>query len=939
MRLAITLLILCLSFNFSQAQFGKLLKEKAKSLASEENLKKLKEATSDKLSEARAELDSTNFNFAISVNDNSDVLDTESGKDKALKFITNVESQADATDDEKARGMLDAGELAYAKGYYKRAEELLTSAKNLYETNKSDNVNYYKTISNLGLLYSTMGRYVKAEEFTLQALDKRKEKLGERSLGYGSSLNNLAVLQKETGKYNEAEKNAQEAVNVLKIATGENSMPSAIALNNEAMVFEAVGRYEQALDLLNKAIAISSELQSEKSGNHQKFLTNRAMIYQSMGKYEEAETEFNDLIKLKERRFGKSSPDYAHMLNNLASLYMQMGKYDKVEDLLIKARDIYEKKFTKEHRLYASSISDLGNFYRFSNRLEEAKPLLEEAKEINEKVLGEDHPNFVQSKEDLAILYWKMRDLAEAKALYQSALEQTLTFINNYFPPMSESEKTKYWETLRPRFERYYSFVFNSESVDPELLGEAYDYYIATKGLLLSSTNKIKQKILGSNDQQLVSEYRVWLDQKETLAKYYAYSKDELLEQKINRDSLEQATNQTEKSLSQRSDLFTTSYKLKQSSYKDILPKLLSTQAVVEIIRYRTFDQSFSDEINYACLVLTKGVSTPKLALLKNGEQLEGRYFKYYNNAIHQKIKDEYSYEQYWANIAPYLEGKKEVYLSSDGIYNQINVNTLDNKGRFVIDDYEIINVGNSKFIGQKNATATLKTAYLVGNPTFGGTGIDALPGTKNELATVSKMMSAYGYKVSQFTTSQATEENLKKVNNPAILHIATHGYFLEDVQGSSNRVFGVNVESAKNNPLLRSGLLLANAGVALDQQHSASLNSSDNGILTAYEAINLSLDKTQLVVLSACETAVGDVKAGEGVYGLQRAFMGAGAQSLLMSLWKVSDEATQELMTKFYSNWLKMGDRQKAFRLAELSLKAKYPQPYYWGAFVMLDN
>jgi CHAT domain-containing protein len=937
MRFTVTVLLIGLTSSFGYGQIGKFLKDKAKSIATEENFDKLRGATSDKLADARAELDSTNFNFAISVNDNADVIDTESGKDKALKLITNLDSREDTSEADKARSLLDAGELAYAKRYYKRAETLLTMAQENYEASYIEDANYYKTISNLGLLFSTMGRYVKAEEYTIQALEKRKEKLGEESLGYGSSLNNLGVLQTEMGKYNEAEKNSHEAVLVLSKAAGEKSMPVAIALNNEAMFNEAVGRYDQALEILNKAIDISGELQSEKSGNHQKFLTNRAMLYQAMGRHDDAESEFNALIKLKERRFGKNHPDYAHMLNNLASLYMAMEKYDKVEDLLKQARDIYENKFTKEHRLYAASISDLGNFYRFSTRYDEAKPLLEEAKNINETVLGTDHPDFVQSKEDLAILYWKMKDIDMAKELYKSTLEQTLTFINNYFPPMSESEKTKYWEKLRPRFERFYSFAFNTDTVDAKLIGEAYDYHIATKGLLLSSANKIKQKILSSNDKELVDEYRLWLDQKESLAKYYGYSKEELDDQKINRDSLEVATNETEKNLSQKSALFSESYKLKQISYKDITAKLKGSQAVVELIRYRTYDQSFSDEVNYAALVLTLESKSPQLSLIKNGTQLEGRYFKYYNNAIHQKINDEYSYDQYWSTIAPLLESKKDIFLSSDGIYNQINVNTLIKNGRYVIDDYEIHIVGNSKYIGRKSITTTIKTAYLVGNPTFGGN-IDALPGTKNELASISKTMTANGYKVTQFTTTQATEENLKKVDNPAILHIATHGYFLQDVEATSNKVFGVSAESAKNNPLLRSGLLLANAGNVIDN-NTASLNNSDNGILTAYEAINLKLDKTKLVVLSACETAVGDVKAGEGVYGLQRAFMGAGTQSLLMSLWKVSDEATQELMTKFYTNWLKTGDRQKAFRQAEIALKTKYPQPYYWGAFVMLDN
>jgi len=941
----IVVFCLVLSSN-SQAQIGKFLKEKTKDLNAKEKLSKFKETVGDKmgqkLNEERAEMDSTSFSYAISVNDNADFVETDGFKEDFIKWSSNLVNRADSDPDEDARALVDMGELWYAKGFYKRAGDIFDKAKIKYETNNlTDDPNYYRLISNIGLLYGTMGRYNKAEEVTLEALELRKEAFGEDHSGYGASLNNLAVLKKETGRYNESEEEIKQAIEILKKTPETQEMPLAIAMNNQAMLYQAMGRYEQAEEELKNAIAISEEHQGKKSGNHQKFLTNMALLQQEMGNYEAAEEQFLRLISIKKRRLGSNSPDYAHMLSNLAALYMDTGEYDKVEERLKEAIEIYKNKFGEDHKQYAAAISDLGNFYRFQGKYDEARPLLEQSESIRKEQLGTDHPEYVQSLEDLAILSWKTGDIDKAEELYQDALSKSLSFINSYFPPMSEAEKTKYWDKLRPRFERFFAFSIDVRDQKPSLLGDMYDYHIATKGLLLSSTNKIKNQILNSGDKKLIEQYLQWLDQKETLARYYSYSKEELEEQAINLDSIETATNANEKSLSERSSVFNEGYKLKQVTYGDVKKSLKTDAAAVEVVRVRKFENALTADVHYVALVLKSAYSTPKAVVLNNGGQLETRYFQYYNNAIHQKIQDDYSYDQYWAPMTTELAGSNDLYLSLDGIYNQINLNTLRTpSGSHVIDQYNLSFIGNSKELVEKSKSATTsKSAFLIGNPDFGGDAVTALPGTKVEIENISKVLSSRGYRFAKNTDAKATETAIKQVDNPKLLHIATHGYFLEDNQLDKEKVFGVSSESARDNPLLRSGILLAGAAKVVDKDQAASLESSNNGVLTAYEAMNLSLGKTDLVVLSACETAVGDVKAGEGVYGLQRAFLAAGANTLIMSLWKVDDAATQELMTSFYNNWLRYGNKKSAFKKAQLTLKNKYKDPYYWGAFVLIGE
>lgn len=219
------------------------------------------------------------------------------------------------------------------------------------------------------------------------------------------------------------------------------------------------------------------------------------------------------------------------------------------------------------------------------------------------------------------------------------------------------------------------------------------------------------------------------------------------------------------------------------------------------------------------------------------------------------------------------------------------------------------------------------------------GNTVTELPGTRAEVNAI-EMLLKPKLEVTKYIASDASEEKMKSMEAPRLLHIATHGFFLDDISGDDDNqrgMTGVANSTLAENPLLRSGLLLAGAGRTISDGRQG--DQTEDGVLTAFEAMNLNLNQTDMVVLSACETGLGQVQTGEGVYGLQRAFRAAGAQSVLMSLWKVDDQATQKLMTGFYSEWLSKGKKQTAFREAQVKLRQQFPHPYYWGAFVMMGE
>ncbi len=940
MKFILSLLFIGVAFG-SDAQILKKLRNATGLLNNP--TKFLKDQGISALKKSKARMDSSSFGFAISFSDNAGLFENKETmndvRDGFLILFNDEESDEDIANEYK-----DVGEMAFAANEYRFAEVSFIASRLVFETSYMTNhVNYPGVIADLGLLNHTMGRYASAEKYTEEALNIRKDLFGEESMAYVASLNNMAVLYKDQGKYTDAEKTMDRAVDLAKELGKDEELLFAIMLNNQAMLFQKLGRTSEAESLLNQSIDLSEKIQGEKSSNHQRLVTNLAVLYQEMEKYEEAELLFLRVIELKEKRFGKRHPDYAHMLNNLASLYVLMEKDAEVEDLLERARDIYIRKFGNSHPSVATNASHLGNFYRYKNRLDEAKPLLIDALQIRETALGNSHPDVVQSKEDLALLYWQSGNWPESNDYFQASLDQSLEFIENFFPAMSEEEKSSYWSKIQPRFFRYFSFASQASEKLPGVSAEMFNYRLATKSLLMSSSQKIRNSILTSGDEMLVGEYLQWIDIKESLATYYSFSKEEIISQKVNLDSLEQLANKKEKYLSVNSNAFNEGFLPKPKTFVEIKSSLSPNEAMVEILQIPVYARTFTGVLDYFALVVNTE-DNPELVRLGDSKELDDKFFKYYKNAIRLKLDDKFSYEKFWLPLEPAISNSNHLYISKDGVYNQINLNTLKNDAGFVFDRWniELITTANDLAdVKARKEEALDKPVILFGFPDYGSSNtILPLPGTKKEVETINSILKAAGIVTQLKTGEKATETAVKNAEPHSIYHFATHGFFLSDVNNlPKERVFGIQPEIAQEQPMLRSGLLLAGAGQTYEGLNHKEYSASDNGVLTAYEAMNLPLEDTELVVLSACETGLGDIKAGEGVYGLQRAFLVAGTKRIIMSLWKVDDEATQYLMSEFYKNLSENSDVRAAFKKAQTKLKQSHPEPYYWGAFVLIES
>jgi tetratricopeptide (TPR) repeat protein len=854
-------------------------------------------------------------------------------------------------------------------GRLQEAEPLYNKALSIYKiTSGTKTINYANLLNNIALYYDEVGRYEQAEEYYKKALEITQELSGENNPEYATTLNNFALLYKNTGHFEQSEPLYKQAAKIRKETLGEKHPEYATSLNNLASLYESMGRTNDAELLYLQASQIIKDVFGTQNHYYANTLNNLGALYEVQKKYDKAEKLYNEALEIIKITLGDKHPEYATAMNNLALLQQSRGNFKQAEKLYLDNLQKTKEALGAKHPNYATALSNLAGLYEHIARYGEAEKLYLEAFKIREEVLGKKHPSYTLTLSSLARLNSALKKYEIADTLWQKTIGNYLGEIQDFFPQMSEKEKGQFYKTISNDFEEFNSYAVLRSVDHPASLSQMYNNQLATKALLLNSSNKLRQRILSSGDTALIHLFKTWVSQKEYLSKIYSLSKPEIKKLAINIDSVENANNELEKRLSVKSELFKNTNEIKYYSWQDVQSYLKEGEAAIEMIRFPKykFDSAgvYSDSIYYAALIVKKTTTGhPDLVLIKDGNELEKRYINYYKNSIKIRSQDLLSYDKFWKSISENLAGIKKVYFSPDGVYNQVNINSLQdgNTKKFVFDEIELDNITNTKdLITHRPVKAGKKHMVLIGNPNYSldeskkgkvlendsyDNYLNQLPGTEEEVKGINKTMSQNGWNPKLFIGNNATEKTIKSVNNPKVLHIATHGFFEKDMANKEEKNKNSESDKITENPLLRSGLMLAGASITLYNKRHAVFNSDkiesdfEDGILTAYEAMNLNLDNTDLVILSACETGQGEIINGEGVYGLQRAFVIAGARSIIISLWKVNDETTQKLMSAFYQELIKTGNKGTAFKNAQSALKKEFPDPYYWGAFVMVGE
>ncbi|MCD4682218.1 MAG: tetratricopeptide repeat protein [Bacteroidales bacterium] len=860
-------------------------------------------------------------------------------------------------------------------GLYKEAEYLYVKAMNICRKLLGEkDPEYLNLLNNLAQLYLETGKYEKAEKWFIVARDLYKEVLGENHPEYAIVLNNMAGLYFYLGDYEKAEILFKEVINIEKEIYGEKHTSYIFTLINVAAFYTEIGRYREAEDILINAQNVFSETLGVKHLYYAITLTNLADLYLKMGNslnlninkiaiYNKAEPLYLEAINIEKEILGINHPRYANLFINLARLYMAIGNT-------------------------VSNVEDANKMYQ------KAEPYFVEALKIHKEVLGDKHPNYVFTLYYLAELYHLMGKQKQAESMYKDGIEITNHNITENFSFLSEAEKENYSKDALVHFQKFNSFAFERKSSNPEIVNEVFNIALQNKGLLLKSTTILRESIYSSSDTSLVNKFENWIDFKKELSRHYSQVdvKDE--------DAikfLEDQTNILEKELAKGSHEIIAFKQSLQTTWEEVRESLKPEEAAIEFIHFDYFNKTFTDSTFYFALVIKEDSKYPEMVYLFEEDQLQKTIKRSSNINTSQLITSLYGqsrgvgilnkgnhitygdslYNLIWQPIDSLLNGIETVYYSPSGLlhtisfaaipveYNQylsdkFNLNSVSTTGNLVKEDDNInfkkegvicciygglkfdvdmeVMVMNSKQYNsykfyEEDEEYFFEYDTHIENWNY-------LEGSLIEAERIGEIFSNQNVQVNLLTGESGNEEsfsNLSGVISPEIIHFATHGYFFPDPKkrkGIDTLHTIQYVYKRSDKPLLRSGLILAGANNAWHGDYP--VEKIEDGILTAYEVSCMNLSNTNLVVLSACETGLGQIQGSEGVYGLQRAFKMAGVDNLIMSLWQVPDKETVEFMETFYNNWLGGMDIRDAFLKTQDKMKQEY-DPYFWAAFVLL--
>jgi CHAT domain-containing protein/tetratricopeptide (TPR) repeat protein len=796
-----------------------------------------------------------------------------------------------------------------------------------------------------------------------QVLEIRRETLGEDHLDYARSLSKLGGLCKEIHDFEAAKRYMREALEIRREALPVDDPTLTDDLIDLALLYYRLGEQSAALPLAGEAL----ERVKKGGPTHAALLNLVAGMNKHLGAYKRARELYERALGIEREFMGEEGAGIVGTLNNLAVLHDDMGDYAAAEPLYLQTLDIWGEHYGEDHPNLLVGLTNLAELYSATGRTGEALQVWERALAIVDRTME---------------LVFSLGSESHRSAFVETTYGSLWSFLSLVLEHHSDSPEVVRWALdviLRRKAVGAEALAAQRDTV----LGGQYPELRPQLSELNDLRMQIARKTLEGPGQKDTEEHHhhhhhqlEWNDRKEKLEAELAR---QIPEMSLARRLAVADRRAVAGALPPDSVLV----EFVRIEFFDARAVPARGESRWKDARYLAFVMPAGEPDDVALVDLGAAESIDeKIAALRSaitgegdggpardlGAPAEGDgnvNTPEAGTAVRAAVFDP---------LADFLGRRRRLLLSPDGDLSRLPFEILPlDQDRFLIDDYSVSYVSCGRDVLRFAAQSHVEPGepLVVADPDFdlGQESADEgrtraprherqsrdldrsrvfgrLPGTRAEGEEIAPMLG-----VQPWLAGEALEAHLKACRSPRILHLATHGFFLADQERAAggelrdigalepdsekggSRLTGLGIE----NPLLRSGLALAGANTWL--KRGIPPPDAEDGILTAEDVSGLDLLATQLVVLSACETGLGEIRTGEGVFGLRRAFALAGARTLIMSLWKVPDRQTQELMADFYQRALNGQSRADALRDAQLAAKAKYGNPLYWGAFICEGN
>ncbi|HKX32540.1 MAG TPA: CHAT domain-containing tetratricopeptide repeat protein, partial [Blastocatellia bacterium] len=865
---------------------------------------------------------------------------------------------------------IERGEYAKAEPLYQRALAIREQALG------PAHIHVAYALNNLANLYRDRGEYARAGPLYQRSLAIREQALepGHRDLAV--ALINLAVLYWAQGENAKAEPLYQRALTIQENALGPDHPYVAESLNNLANFCRDRGDYAKAEPLYRRALAIREKMLGPEHSSVAESLHNLAILYKDRGEYAKAEPLDQRALAIREKALGPEHPHVAQSLNNLADIYRGQGEDAKAESFYQRALTIQEPGLGPEHPEVAITINNLAILYQKRGEYARAESFYQRALAIQERGLGPEHPEVALTLNNLAALYAVTGAYARAVAFQSRANAISEHHLTLNLACGSERQKLAYLALYSTQTDFTLSLHHQVAPDDQEAINLAFTTLLRRKGRgvdAMIDTIAAMRHYVTPQDQELFDQLVETRSQLAALIlKGLGAIKPETYRARLRQ--LEERVEELEAILSARSAEFNA--QTQPAKISAVQAALQPGSLLVEFAVYKPQDLQTGRNRppRYVAYLLTAG-GPPKWIDLGEAAAIE-RAIADWRRALRDprrtdvkqlaRIVDEKVMRPVRASAHSEADKIRRLLIAPDGLLNLIPFAALvDQRGRYLVEDYSISYLMSGRdLLRLRVSRPGPQDAVVVAAPDYGeiadvgasGSRDVGLPpgpsqsaGSSFNLAQIyfpqlegtareAEALKAILPRAAVFTGKQATETTLKRLHRPSILHVATHGFFLHDQGPGPAGTRGPDPAGGSATVLsglpaaLRSGLALAGANLRMTL-----VDQEDDGVLTALEAAGLDLWGTRLVVLSACDTGVGEVKNGEGVYGLRRALVIAGSETQVISLWPVSDLGTRDLMIEYYKALQRGEGRSEGLRLVQLKLLKRKDRrhPFYWASFI----